>query len=787
MLDKIGFFGSVGDKITLDKGTFTLVGILHDELYLYRNGSDLQIQQAYGGDVFGGPIEDRIKYYVPMIYIGGDHTNEAEYTWVMLDNIKGLTARGTDDNIYDDYNDGFETIFTENNLEFEYDESFKLQNKGDSAFDGYYLGFKPEMRKMLPLYISAFIIAALSVLAVMRSIFTERENTVSMLRKVGVSKRRIRVMYAIEYLCLAAVQTVIGLALGSLAHLGIYMYQTRVLDMKHFSGFTVNEYASNLLPNPLIIGALISATVLLLGYLLAAVLAHSRSFSRRRRKAASLRRCVSRAFRMRAVTVIQTVALALICFGTVYGYILFHNSQGDYDEETGEFHTIVDTTFGDRNQFDFDEEGVEEYYNAFAAPTSGSGSFLFTLETSGHNGIDDETAAKLGDTVAKSQMETTFVVADKDSGWKHSIVYGSDEEKKFFIDNSSEEGKALINSDKVLFKCPTALAANTVIERLEPYVTSGSIDTDKLVSGEEVLLILKHGDAPVSAGDTVNFGSAMTSNGYGIDKLTQVNAKVGAVITLPKDIDKILRYAVSAGDDYNLLTNVTGARAMGFDCDGYTELIAYEKIGDKLPLGTGYMLKSYEQQRREVFKQNAHFYGSMGALVLMMSLLGFSAYFNGIGLKIRLKEYQISVMRAVGTPLKSLRRRLTFDSIKIPVISGAAAFGMVKLAQYIVKYGHDKSEAIMEKSQKVFEEVSAATDEQEINRLCDLCNEMQKESVIIHETFMASTQLWYTGTVLPTVVIFAVMCIITILLTRRSFKMFTPDIASSLSKGRKRQ
>ena len=41
--------------------------------------------------------------------------------------------------------------------------------------------------------------------------------------------------------------------------------------------------------------------------------------------------------------------------------------------------------------------------------------------------------------------------------------------------------------------------------------------------------------------------------------------------------------------------------------------------------------------------------------------------------------------------------------------------------------------------------------------------------------------------VIPALTIFAVMCIVTILLTRRSFKMFTPDIAGALARGRKRR
>ena len=173
-----------------------------------------------------------------------------------------------------------------------------------------------------------------------------------------------------------------------------------------------------------------------------------------------------------------------------------------------------------------------------------------------------------------------------------------------------------------------------------------------------------------------------------------------------------------------------------------------------------------------------------------MSLLGFSAYFNGIGLKIRLKEYQISVMRAVGTPIKRLRRRFTLDSIRIPVISGAAAFGAITLLQRFILYGYDKAKALndeaVEIGQKVIDSANTLSNA-EIDRLCDAVNDLQRQSLRTGYNYLTNTHLWIVNALIPTLTIFAVMCLITVLLTRRSFKMFTPDIAGALARGRKRR
>ena len=64
---------------------------------------------------------------------------------------------------------------------------------------------------------------------------------------------------------------------------------------------------------------------------------------------------------------------------------------------------------------------------------------------------------------------------------------------------------------------------------------------------------------------------------------------------------------------------------------------------------------SYKELKHEQFIAKATQYGGMALLIVLMALLGFSAYFNGIIMKIQLKSYQISVLRAVGTDMKRIR------------------------------------------------------------------------------------------------------------------------------------
>ena len=175
-------------------------------------------------------------------------------------------------------------------------------------------------------------------------------------------------------------------------------------------------------------------------------------------------------------------------------------------------------------------------------------------------------------------------------------------------------------------------------------------------------------------------------------------------------------------------------------------------------------------------------------LIGIMSLLGFAAYFNGIGMKIRLKEYEISVLRAVGTPLKLIRKKLLIDGVKIPLIAAGAALALIKGLQILTSKVYDTYiNSFWAFNSKQLDALGQDDGGFALESL--QVEEMQLDSYRdkLHYNFFLDDELWKVNPVIPIIIIFAVMSIITILLTRKSFRRFTPDIASSLAKGRKRQ
>ena len=781
VLNKFGFFGKVGDDITLDTGTYKLVGIISKDYDSARPGS-LIYEQNTNQDNTYYTDEMKPKYYMPLMFTGGDGSKNAKYSWVMLYNTKQFAYKSISSPLYE-----IEMYLEKSGFDY-----YAAQAETNICLWDHYnimpavvkfnligyqnINISPATRKLLIFTGLSAIIAVLSVIATLKNIFAERESTISMLRRIGMSKRRVRVMYTIECIVLTLVQTALGLGLGSLAHLLITKAEVSALDKKDLLGFTSDPLITANSLDPFIVAVLCSVFVLVIGYVFSALLTGRKRRFGRCRKAHSLCRCISKVFANKGVTIIQTISLSLICFGVLFGYMVYHNTTGSYQkDEKGEvqFTKYVDTKYG---ELDLEQDELTECYSTSVSFEHGLNDLPLMKQADKYYGIDDATADTLGETFSTGVLPQTFIAKSGETDLKYLISIGTDEEKKFVADHSCTEAKALIDSDSKMYRTRTRLADKATIEKLSQYVVSGSIDADKLNAGEQLLFVVTDGDPLFTAGDKITVGSSLTKQGYGIEGLTLCDVQIGAVAVLPKDMDRALRYAVCDSADYNLLTTVTGAQKIGLHGAMYTELLSRGEIGDKLPLGTGFEVFSLKEQRKQIFRQNAQMYISIGLVILLMSLLGFAAYFNGIGMKIRMKEYQLSIMRAVGTPIKRLRRRLTLDSIKIPVFSAVTAYGLMRLLQQLMLHAHDKSELL----------TTQATDQAALGNL-DKYNELFDKATDISQKYLVGSQMWYVGALVPTLVVFGVICIVTILLTRKSFKMFTPNIAYAISKGRKRR
>ncbi|WP_198021598.1 sigma-70 family RNA polymerase sigma factor [Ruminococcus sp. NK3A76] len=756
VLNRLGYSGRVGDSIGLDIGTFTLCGII-DEVY-GKSRFWSELQPAYNLDRAA-----QTDYPIPVIFVSEKNT-EPKYTLTMLDNI------ATDYRTAVKYTSVFGQIPGS-------DKEISAQNAGS--------GRKMLMnnRHIFVFAGIATIIAVLSVVAVLRNIFAERENTFSMLRKIGLSRSDIRTIYDIECFAFILLQALIGIALGVLFYQGIYSFEVGVLSKAAYSGLTDYTLVTDNTISPFKVAVIFSGIVMPLGYIFASLTSRLK-VRHKNKKAASLSKSFAKTFSTRSVTAIQLLALTLICLGTMLGYMSITDNGKEFLQDLG-YQPPQSTNFYE--DFKFDEDNIEEFYHAVPPQSYSVGTFKIATPANAELGINDETADKI-DGISTGTLPNTFIIDNDGCEINTTISTGNKEQRDIMAESSTPKGKAFLEEQNTLYALETKLADAKTIQSLEKYVTSGRIDIDALNSGKEVIYVIKHDSAPVLSGE-ITLCSAMGSSGFGIDELTRSKTKIGAVVRLPSSVEKILKYSVSGNEFYNVLTTASGAKALSLHNAAYTEIFSSEHIdGGLIPMSSEMELLSYSEQKRERFLAKASQYGSAVMIIGIMSLLGFAAYFNGIGMKIRLKEYEISVLRAVGTPLKLIRKKLLIDGVKIPLIAASAAFMIVKLIQIVTSKVYDTYiNSFWSFNSKQLDALGQDDGGLALESL--QVEEMQLDSYRdkLHYNFFLDDELWKVNPVIPIIIIFAVMSIITILLTRKSFRRFTPDIASSLSKGRKRQ
>ena len=828
-LEKMRWLGKVGDTIEIDGKRYTVTGIIsniYGERYYAPFSYNYIYDSQHGGD------RTPNKYVLPLIFFG-DTDKEPLYR---IDHIYGLydsSVYGMDYSaaygiMYDDMMDGKDEIYNRQREVYIYqaqnfepgEEPYWFNNfrGGDflqldevaryeymrKMFDGNETGF------FLRIFALGAVIAILSVFSVLRNIFIERRSRTEILKRIGMSNKRINLMYAVECVFMTVLQTVIGLLAGCGLYGAVFAFRVSVLGMDtayggYFtahSGFTANAYVSAFSPDPFLVSVIASVAIMALAYLITILTTKIKPKAlQKNKKPNPLSRCMGKIFRQRAVSIIQTVALVLICFSVTFTY-MYYTDTGKSEEEGfdsfGGGFAWDDWYPGTANYtvdfFDMEVYGIESYYTADEMPFfSGIESYgnwenaLYIAPVGYSLGIDDELVEELPDYVMVTGfIDNPFIICEEPNNlYKNKIEFFEQAEKDLITEYSADEYKNFFDEgqtgSKYLYQAKTKLTRASTILSLEQYVRQGEINIDKLNSGEEVIAVVSAGKSPFEAGEMLNLGfiSDESGIGYGISDIGYAEVRVGAVMQIPPSVDMMLGRAVKydffnndgTEPPYNLLTTATGAQAMGMPCSGYTTIYCMgEMDGGLIPADAGMNVTHLSDLKRANFLANASRMGGSLLIMAVMLLLGFAAYFNGIGMKIRLKAYDISVLRAVGTSLKKIKLRLLLASVKIPLTASAISYALLTVYRTISDY------------------VSNIPDFSTLHGHSGELYEFEKIPwKTAAEILFWYNRWWAVDPLLPTLVIFAAISAVSLLLTHRAFRKFKSNIAENLSEGRTRQ
>lgn len=775
--DRLCWSGRTGDTIRISGKTYTVSGII-SAAYDQRVFSEFNYDAVMNEDVKS--------YVIPSVYVTKPENAQLDYSIALY----GGAAAGQGENVT------YFGLSADGLIELLEDKLGRGQrmylndSRGIAEGTAHSEEFKQNARLFLLLAAISSVIAVLSVFSVLRLIFEERRNTYELLHRIGVSNRRLGVMYIIECLLLIAAEMILGSLLGVVGYAGVHSFETGVLGKSEYSAFTSDTLVLGNTHSPLLIGAIVSSAVMLLGY--GVTLLFSRKDMHRRRHRIPKKTVfgsMGAVLGSRLVTAVQTISLTLIVFGTMLGYVYFSDDgKGFLSYLTYE----PPQSYQINDQLDMEKDNIAEYYNCSPAMVCTVGNYQYGLPLSGDScslGLNDEQANKLGSVTAYGNMRNTFIISPQEnmSGLDGLVDYSSEYEnaeemKRQLIEASDEQYKSFFEKGHIgsnyLYRIDTKLANEEFINGLSEFVSAGTIDIEAIRSGKEVIALLTtNDDQLLPAGSSITVGSLLMNENCGIAGESTAQTKIGAVVVLRYDQiikNGALRNYIAENDlGYSLLTTQSGAEALGIYNAAYNEIFSDHHIdGGLVPTDAGLTFCSLEEMQHKRFIEKATKLGGFMFLALIMAVLGFAAYFNGIGMKVRLKEYQISVLRAIGASKAKIHRRLFINNIKIPIIATLIAGGSIYGVQKLVFNMYDKAINLVK------------PDEFGMISWDEVSDAKRKEMI---ERYFINSELWTPEIIKPLMMIFAAVTLVTIILMVLNMNRFDRDIVASMSRGRKRQ
>ncbi len=768
VLDACYWIGECGDTITLNGTEYTVVGIIDEYYGKYREGSELC---ELNSDTV---IETG--YYIPLIFVG-ESSADPLYRIDLIGGFFDFTDIGRTG-----YNTSSESVYVENVIEDFSSYLYNLVSHKDHWFDvnsEWNVWYTEEKNRPVSFLMTIVWLGAgvsvLSVFSVLRGIFIERRGRISMLKRIGMKKRLIAAMYAYECAIFAVIQTIIGMAVGFAAYGGIYLVKTSFLGEKPYSAFTDIRIVYKRTLDPFLYAVLISVVVIAAAYIINILTTNIsiKSFHKRK-KPCSLSKGFRTAMRQSGITAVQIISLTMICFSVIIGY-MYYTDNGKEPQMWLSYSNITEDFKA--NGFSMEENNIEEYYycnplqiNNFGEDGREDTEFFPLIAENFSRGVGDDIAKVLPDAaLVTGGNDGTFVASGDTVRGLTAINLSNEIVRETFIALADENYKDFFDEgnlgSKNMYRIPTKLNVPRVISGLTEYVSDGGINLDTLDSGEEILLIYQSDEPPFEVGEIVTIYSAAASeNGYGLGEIKSVSVKIGAAIKLPPSLGELKKHTVNSDFPCNFLTTATGARALGLPGAAYMEVYSSEKLdGGIFPQSAEMSLTSLSKMKLDSFIDKAVKLAGTVLILAVMSLLGFAAYFNGIGLKIRQKSYELSVYRALGMPLSELRRLLFLDSVKIPVIASAAAYILVKITQFAMEKGYDKLLTMYE----------AQTD-------------MSAQSDALRQALFLDNVMWQVNAEIPSLILLVIICAVTFILTATALKKFSGNIAGDLNSGRTR-
>ena len=500
----------------------------------------------------------------------------------------------------------------------------QAMRNGDARFDFY-------SAVVIPIFsIIISIIVIISIAGITRNIICDKQENFAIMRSLGLKNSELIFSVIVDFMFMTTIFIFIGLIIGTIVHISMISLLNYKLGLNLVTGYTCSEVVIAATHDPLpitiavvFISVLVPVIIVPLKYIekMPVLLFDSKNLNKHKIDGSNKiiinkwDKIISHRIGMysHSASLIAIIVMSTALLGFTYFHALAVKDNGSIDNQK-EYYGLEDwdyiaSTSNQSTMYNFnieshhdrglDPEKVEELSKKpFVMDSLGKIVNRSTKVSYSHNDMDTETLSIWSEfnlrkeSFANDNNEFEIAVRDAENAMINAIGYSNNEE---------------------IFYVPTVGLSEKELIALNSNVINGSINIDKLNSGEEVIVAISKMEEErfgsiFHSGDTIPLSDILLSNeeeqldfaslipskvsypvyknnvktpegndieltSYAFGKRINIGAKVGAVVVLDDKLTK--RYLVFAGERHygiNLLCTYGEFSAWGMPNNKLTDL-----------------------------------------------------------------------------------------------------------------------------------------------------------------------------------------------------------------------
>jgi ABC-type lipoprotein release transport system permease subunit len=582
---------------------------------------------------------------------------------------------------------------------------------------------------MLLLSLMTALITMISIFSIVSTYLEQRKNSYRILRVCGMKKSRIRRMMIMEIILFLLIGYIIGVLSGLIAHKIIMVIQYRYFGLEYLPGYSAEKIIQFHTYSPYLFALLFA----LLSF--AAVAIKEMRAGKQKKKAGKKRVAnplnrVLNFYDQRRIKIVSVVlVLVSLSFGYAYLAASIEHDEGEYSD----LFQLADSSMTDIRDSGFD---YIIYRNKETDNKSGvninvdTGVEQEVVDTLSRRDDVEDVQAVITDLTTELLIDRTVETEElresiQDADYEHQ-TQGSAEEWGYDFDENwyqyyeryyEEFG---LEEDVSHYSMPVVACTDDMLDLLEQYLVSGTIDREGILNGSAVLIV-KNGESyltnPFEVGDTMNLmdrvikeesdiGQESEDESYVPQTPIYASPVVCGVLEITDDnLNDLLEAYDAPSYDVNIAANVlttrSGYLSWGFPQSNYNKVCvkatedadsaALDKAVNELitsKQGVTYVsLYTQLKKMQQKITSNVVSYVFTLILLLLIFLIG---YGNILSMQYVASRKRNALLNGMGYSNRQTRRNFELSNLKYlgiaSLISLVAILGIQGFLKLVVQF-----------------------------------------------------------------------------------------------------